>query len=172
MAILWNPLLVAPKFTTSGLWRFWPIFGQKLMKNAKNRKLWILVLPEVDFTKKPSLDYFSVIFGVFEQFLANHIYYYSVVVVLYVFCFLAGLLLKNLESFNNQYNISRDPIGTKFYLFNKYFFKIWSHFLLILYKYSESTYSIVNINNHVRNRCNRGGAYICVCVCCVFYGYW
>ena len=86
------------------------------------------------------------------------------------FCFLAGLLLKNLESFNNQYNISRDPIDIKFYLFDKYFFKILSHFLLILYtKYSESTYSIVNINNHVRNHCNRGGAYICVCVLCILW---
>ena len=53
------------------IWRFLSNFGPKIkigQKTQKTQKLWILVLPEVDFTK---IDYFTVIFGIFEQFLAK-----------------------------------------------------------------------------------------------------
>ena len=46
-----KPHLVEPKSLTSGFWRFSVIFGQKLLKNAKNQKTAILVLPDVDFHK-------------------------------------------------------------------------------------------------------------------------
>ena len=74
---LWNPhlYLVAPKSTTSGflafLTNFWPKIARKCQKpevvnfNTTTRH---------GFSQKsPNLDYFSVIFCVFEQFLANHI---------------------------------------------------------------------------------------------------
>ena len=69
---LWNPLLVAPKSTTSV---FFGIFDQFLAKNwSKTPKtgsceFWHY---QIGFSQKsPNLDYFSVIFGVFEQFLAK-----------------------------------------------------------------------------------------------------
>ena len=49
---LWNPHLIAPKSRTSCFCHFLTMFGQKLLKNTKNQKFWILELPDVAFHKK------------------------------------------------------------------------------------------------------------------------